>query len=200
MISRVSRSTGLRAFARDERGQFAIIGALLMVPILAIAGLALDYARLHAAQSRLQAAADAAAMAAVGAAGAPAETLERIAADFVAANADGMEVETSTKVDGRRLEVEVKTEVATPLLSVIGTNVTEIRVAASVESPMPLGGGSVRQPVGLNGGADAATNAEYERLRQRIFKALNQLPRAERERLSRKYAEILKRKPARLAR
>jgi hypothetical protein len=200
MISRFLRSTGLRAFACDERGQFAIIGALLMVPILAIAGLALDYARLHAAQSRLQAAADAAAMAAVGAAGAPAETLERIAADFVVANADGMEVETKAKVDGRRLEVEVKTEVATPLLSVIGANFTEVAVSASVESPVPLGGGSIRQPDRVKAGVDGVTDAEFERLRQRIFNALNQLPRAERERLSRKYADILKRKPVRLAR
>jgi len=200
MISGVTKPARAARFLKDERGQFAIIGALLMVPVIAIAGLALDYARLHAAQSRLQTAADAAAFAAVGAAGLPVEQLQRLAADFVAANADGLDVETETKVNGRRLEVEVTSEVATPLLSVIGANVTEIRVTASVESPAPLGGGSIHQTDHARNGSEQASDAEYEKLRKRIYGVLNKLPKAERDRLSRKYADILKGGPVRLSR
>jgi Flp pilus assembly protein TadG len=182
----------VRKFARDERGQFAIIGALLMVPVIAISGLALDYTRLHSAQSRLQSAADAAALAAVGAAGEPVARLQQLAADFVAANADGLDVDTETRVEGKHLEVQVTSEIATPLLSVIGSQSVMLTVTAGIDSPVQLAGGSVI------GGNDAP--ADYERLRRRIAEAMRQLPRAQRERLARKYADILSRRPARLAR
>ncbi len=185
----------LRQFVRDERGQFAIIGALLMVPVIAISGLALDYARLHSAQSRLQSAADAAALAAIGAAGQPVARLQQLAADFAAANADGLNIDTETTVSGKHLEVRLTSEIATPLLSVVGSQSVLLTVTAGIDSPVQLGGGSVVA------GDDVSPDLknDYERLRRRIADAMRQLPKAQRERLARKYADILSRHAARLS-
>lgn len=53
----------LRAFPGDARGNLAIMGALLMVPLSVLAGGATDFARAHQIRSELQEAVDAAALA-----------------------------------------------------------------------------------------------------------------------------------------
>jgi Flp pilus assembly protein TadG len=51
------------AFGRDRCGSVAIIFALLLIPLVSLAGIALDYARATGMKTKLQAASDAAAMA-----------------------------------------------------------------------------------------------------------------------------------------
>ena len=50
----------VRAFARCERGNFGIIFALAAVPVLGVAGMALDYSRISSTRENLQASVDAA--------------------------------------------------------------------------------------------------------------------------------------------
>src|SRR3712207_5572792 len=52
-------------FSRDERGTIAIVFALALVPVLGFAGAAIDYAHATQVRGKLQAAVDAAALAAL---------------------------------------------------------------------------------------------------------------------------------------
>jgi hypothetical protein len=54
----------LRAFLRDSRGVTSLIFSLILIPLLAIAGAALDYSHAYGTRSALQGAADSAALAA----------------------------------------------------------------------------------------------------------------------------------------
>ena len=69
---------------RDERGAVAVMVALLMVPLIAFAAIAIDVAAMWSERQQLQTAADAGALAiaqdcARGACGDPAETAESLA-------------------------------------------------------------------------------------------------------------------------
>ncbi len=55
----------LQTFIRDRTGNFGIISALLMVPLIGAAGLAIDLTNAMTAKATLQAAADAAAVGAI---------------------------------------------------------------------------------------------------------------------------------------
>lgn len=55
----------IRSFAKDKSGQFAVIAAVMSVPLLVAIGVAVDYSRMTPARAELQSAADAAALAAV---------------------------------------------------------------------------------------------------------------------------------------
>ena len=52
-------------FIRDRSGNFGILAALMLVPVIGAAGLALDYTNALSIKGRIQGAADAAALAAV---------------------------------------------------------------------------------------------------------------------------------------
>jgi hypothetical protein len=77
----------LRQFIKDRRGATAITFALLLVPLLGFAGLAVDYSRASNDRSRLQNAADAAALAAASVfTGSNKATAEAKARAFLQAN------------------------------------------------------------------------------------------------------------------
>jgi Flp pilus assembly protein TadG len=55
----------LLAFRRDRRGNVAVIFAIALLPLLAFVGVAIDYSMASRARAKLQAAADAASVAAL---------------------------------------------------------------------------------------------------------------------------------------
>ncbi|MFZ1988638.1 MAG: pilus assembly protein TadG-related protein, partial [Alphaproteobacteria bacterium] len=59
----------LNRFSRNERGNFAIILAIIAIPLMGIVGLGIDLTRAYIAQTRLQNAVDNAALAAAGMSG-----------------------------------------------------------------------------------------------------------------------------------
>ena len=177
-------------FRRAKRGNFAIIFALMLMPVAAIAGLALDYARIRTTQSLLQSAVDAAALAAAGAIGRPDAQVQQLVADFVEANSGGRDVNVETRIDGDQLTVEASTLVPTPLLSVISNPQTLVSFKAVVVREKPKAGGSVSGPgVRQDPGPGAA---EQEAARWNFLKALAKLPPGARARLERKYDAMLR--------
>ncbi|GGK22917.1 TadE/TadG family type IV pilus assembly protein [Salinarimonas ramus] len=76
----------LRRFTEDRSGAVAIALGLVLVPVIGVAGAAVDYTRLSADRAELQRAADAAAIATARAAASPGADLETLADDIVAAN------------------------------------------------------------------------------------------------------------------
>jgi Flp pilus assembly protein TadG len=55
----------MRSFFKNTSGNFGILAALMLVPVIGAAGLALDYSNALTVKTRIQGAADAAALAAV---------------------------------------------------------------------------------------------------------------------------------------
>jgi Flp pilus assembly protein TadG len=62
---RAALQTFLRRFARDQRGNIAVIFAICCVPLISMVGYAIDYSRATQVRSKLQAAADAASVGAI---------------------------------------------------------------------------------------------------------------------------------------
>lgn len=78
----------IRKFFSDRSGNFAIMSAVLALPLVLSAGLAVDYARYSASHRHLQELADAAALALAASKEQNREKLEKMANDVIAANRD----------------------------------------------------------------------------------------------------------------
>jgi Flp pilus assembly protein TadG len=87
----------LLSFLGCRRGNLAIMGALCLVPLILAMGVAVDYTRLVAARSRLQAVADAAALAVASSKETDQTRVRQLAEAFVAAN------QTDESLDGARI-------------------------------------------------------------------------------------------------
>ncbi len=86
MRSKHSAHPFLRRLLRNERGNFAMIMALVAIPLMGIVGLGIDLTRAYIAQTRLQGAVDNAALAAAGLAGQPTATIKQITTNYFYSN------------------------------------------------------------------------------------------------------------------
>ena len=166
-----------RHFLVDRRGNFAVIFAVCIVPIIALAGAAIDYSRIRAAEDKLQDAADAAALAAATSGG-PVSRMQNLAEDFVLANASDYEATVQTTVNQHDLKVEVSTVLALPVLSALGKPEMVISVVSRVESLTPLKGGTV----GYDQTGSARKIAE---LRRKLARLTRNLPYYQRQQIAR---------------
>lgn len=143
----------LHTLARDISGNFGIISALIMTPLVAIAGLAVDVSNAYSTRTHLQDAADAAALGAIAEKSPAVEEAFKMAADGVidvgqqdalklfqsqvSSNAGYTLTTTSAKLTktGRHLEADVffKAEVPTTLLRIIGKNTMTVSGTATAE-------------------------------------------------------------------
>lgn len=121
-------------FGNCQSGSIKTLTALLIVPLFACVGYAIDYTRVTSVRSQMQAAADAAALAARVTGGGTQQTAKAAAEAFAKANAkDMLQVELKTVKatptdDG--FKVELTAEVPTPFASVIGIPKMNIAVAS----------------------------------------------------------------------
>ena len=168
---------GMSGFLADRRGNFAVIFALCLVPVMALVGAAVDYSRMVAAQGELQDAADAGALAAATSGGTEAQR-QRLAEDFVQANAPGRDAVVRTTLNARSLVVEVSANLPLPVLSAFGKSQTVISVTAQVENAAPAGGTTI-----------ILKREDFERrarrLRRNMEQATRHMPRRQRERFRR---------------
>ena len=131
-----------KKFFRNEEGNFAIIGALLLLPVLGVTGAVVDYSRIANAQNRLQVAVDAAAIT-TARSGEDVKDMQQLAADMVVANyGDGVDA-VETTVNTHELIVEAQDIISMSVLATIGKPYVTIHAAAKVASRLPLGGGKV---------------------------------------------------------
>lgn len=122
---------GRRGRGADE-GTVAVLVAISLVILLGMAGLAIDGGRLYAERTRLQAAADAAALA--GAAALPDEPgrARSLAAEYLVRNgvsSDAARIEVDDA--GRSLRVEATVTVPLGLARVLGPEAVPVRAAAT---------------------------------------------------------------------
>lgn len=174
----------IRRFWRDERGNFAIIFSLAAIPVVALAGMALDYSRISAAEDRLQAAVDSGLLAAAGEAGSRTSDMQLLAASFIEANMGDVPVDVKTTIDHHRIRIEASHELALPVLAAIGKPVTEIVVTGELTSAAPLKSNGVALP--------KLSTAQERTLWRRFDRLTRSLPHHERQRLKHKLEAGLK--------
>jgi Flp pilus assembly protein TadG len=117
----------LKSFQKDERGAIAIIFGMALVPVIFFSGIAIDYGRASHAKTVLQAAADAAVVAASNSSGTDAEKMQ-LAANVFAANAGGSGQTPTLSTNNTTGVVSFTTNTrwgnSTATVSVTSTNIT----------------------------------------------------------------------------
>ena len=125
-------------FARDERGNVAVLFGFAVVAVFGIGGMALDYGRASAVRADLQSAADSAVLAAKGNGPDEAAVVRARAEAFVAANAQRLhgvtlsDVEASPTSDGYR--VRLAADVPTTIARVLGVETIPVTVTSEARS------------------------------------------------------------------
>ncbi len=142
----IATARTLRAFISCRRGNFGIIFALAAVPVLGIAGLALDYSRISSAKDRLQSSVDSAIVAAA-ASGAEVAQMQAIVADFVEVNFGEAGVAVKTTINSHDMRVEATYVLDLALMSAVGKPQAQIVAQAELQSESPLRGGAVATPL-----------------------------------------------------
>lgn len=171
-------------FGRCERGNFAIIAALAAVPLFGVAGLALDYARIHSAQDRLPTAVDSAALAAA-ASGEPVNVMQSIVNDFVKANFGDESVDIVTEVGTDTMQVEARYRLDTPILAAAGQPRSDVVARAEIKSPVPLRQNSV------SAGPSEGDAAVIEKAMARFEMYAAHVPAGKRDALRQRFREWL---------
>ena len=127
-------------FARNEAGNFAVMFSLAMIPLVAVAGLAVDYSRTSDMRSKIQSAADGAAMAAAleyrktG----NKDNLSNIAQQYFEANlAGGFATTPQVQLsypDASSIKVNVAYDMPTTISEVLGVKSLPVEVVSQVEA------------------------------------------------------------------
>lgn len=148
------------AFTRDVGGNVALLAAILMLPAVGGAAVAVDYARQSRAHSDLQNVLDAAALA--GAQGDPSTWVAKANAHFDAAirNSEVRDVARSFEVQGQTLKGTAEAHVAASFAAVFSLTRLDVRVetevtrAADGKACIILLDPAARQSFLVNSGAD----------------------------------------------
>ena len=127
-------------FARNEAGNFAVMFSLAMIPLVAVAGLAVDYSRTSDMRSKIQSAADGAAMSAAleyrktG----NKDNLSNIAQQYFEANlAGGFATTPQVQLsypDASSIKVNVAYDMPTTISEVLGVKSLPVEVVSQVEA------------------------------------------------------------------
>lgn len=121
-------------FARDERGNAAIIFALTLVPVAVLAGGTVDYGKVLAERAKLQAAADAAVLAAAQEGGTTAAERTETATRVFNANTRNTNlanVAPHVVVTGDSVTIEAISPVQTPFLNIVNIPTLDASVAST---------------------------------------------------------------------
>lgn len=132
--------TLFKRFLKAEAGTVAITFAMALVPLLAAAGVGIDMARYSHAQTQMQIALDAGAMAGATARGKSNAQRIKIAKDSFTANADmsllsTLKSDVSYKINGGQVKGRVDASMPTTLLAAAGY--TELDIGTSTEVTIP---------------------------------------------------------------
>ncbi|MGL4729854.1 MAG: TadE/TadG family type IV pilus assembly protein, partial [Bosea sp. (in: a-proteobacteria)] len=133
--SKVATGSVLKRFANEQRGSVAIMFALTLMPVLGMAGAAMDYTSASGARAQMAQASDAAALAA---ARAPVTTLaerQKIAEDVFKANMGGKSVnglKIKVKEIPSGIRVDADASVVTKFVSIMGFDKINVGVYSEV--------------------------------------------------------------------
>ncbi len=134
-------------FFNDQRGNVAILGALLILPLLMMVGVAVDYTRIETAKGGMLSSVNHSSIR-------PQAMMSDIPGaetgleNFINANSGRDSAQVNIRIVQDILRIEAQDAIDTPLLSVIGQAVSPIVV--SVEVPVPETKGRVQKASATN--------------------------------------------------
>ncbi|MEM9279304.1 MAG: TadE/TadG family type IV pilus assembly protein [Pseudomonadota bacterium] len=191
----------LQTFYSDRQGNVAIIAAILVLPMLMLAGVGIEYSRISSAEKNLQttvdnAALDAARLFRLG------PRAEQELAAFINANSGRNTAQVRIRVHRDKLRIDARDEIDTPLLSTIGEPKSEITASIEVDgntstgTQRDAGQQSKPKPDNKSNTKQIARLRKIEtRLRQnldQVRKAGSRLPIQTSQRLERKLREQIR--------
>jgi Flp pilus assembly protein TadG len=126
----------LASFARDARGNVALLFALSLIPLLIGVGVAVDYGRALIVQERMQEAADAAGLAIGSWVGLSPDAMKTKAQQYFDANYPANTLGTvgalSVTVDGSDIKVNVSGQVPTTFMQLANINTVDVGASATI--------------------------------------------------------------------
>lgn len=185
-------------FRRDERGNFAVIGALMLVPILATMGAAVDYSKAYGTRSKIQASADTAALAAAMDA-TTVNQFQDLTEAYMAANLPELDLEIAPRTGPDSVEVVVTHRYQTAFLAMVG--ISEIPIEVETEVAIRKFNRAVINPSGdanrtgnntgrINGRSLNQREIQVlEALRDRLIQSVGNLPPRDQERARKRIRE-----------
>lgn len=124
----------VRRLAADARGNFAIVSALLMIPLAMVAGLAVDVTSMNRAKAALQQALDSASLAiARQGMNITDDGAKAIAEEFVASNFDGKTGRIDVKRDGTAVTVSGAATVKLSFASLLGYDDAAVHASSTAD-------------------------------------------------------------------
>ena len=163
-LARASRLTQL--FGRARGGSTAILFAIAIVPIVALAGMGMDYGRAHQAQNDVQTALDAAALIAIkGAASATDSQINQRARQAFTAGikgsmAENVQANASYNRSTSTIDLRAQGSVSTTLLQLIGRP----EIAINVRSQATAGLGKLELAMVLDNTGSMSSNSKIQTL------------------------------------
>ena len=122
--------------SKDEKGSVAVIFVILLIPILAVSGAAVDYSTVLVVREEMQTAADTAALAAIKADKDDDEKMQEIAEEVFNDNLNADRLIDSVEILATRIEggirVDVTSSVNTMFLKLVGIDEFQISVVSEV--------------------------------------------------------------------
>jgi len=174
-------------FVNHEGGNFAVILGLVLVPVMATIGAAVDYSQLYSTKSKMQAAADTAVLAAARDARTVNEFTDMSDA-YLSANLPGIDLEIESKTGPRSVELTIVNRYQTSFLGIVG--MPEVPITINTELAIEkFGRGGIHTGT-QDEAPDASQDREYRKhlkdARRKLLQMANQLPPRDRERVRRK--------------
>ncbi len=154
-------------FLNDKRGNFAVTFGVLLLPIMAICGAAIDYARMYTLHDKMQHAADSAVLAAAHDAN-NSQEFSGMIRSFMSANFEGRDFKIDTILEGGTGKVSISSDLSMTFLSSIGEDEKTITVTAEVSDVNYGSGGSV--------GGSMPTKKDFDQARKDLSKKIGELP------------------------
>lgn len=146
-----SFTNSIRRFKADKSGVVAVQFGLLIIPVVAFVGLAIDYSRALAAREALKQVVDAAAIAGARLPATSSSNRHDAASKMLTASLANMKLQdaqTSIQANNARVLVSANYTMKTNFMAILGT--TELQVAASTSAQSQVENGGVACMVSLN--------------------------------------------------
>jgi Flp pilus assembly protein TadG len=124
----------LRRFLGDRSGNYAMMMAVLMIPLLLAVGLGVDYARYVSAHSHLQELSDAAALAVAASSERDDATLRALASDMIARNKSASRIDnvsvSALDIDDDKVDIGLEGSIPTAFMSLANIRTMDVKASA----------------------------------------------------------------------
>ncbi len=165
-----------KRFFKNEDGNFAVIMALALVPVMGAVGAGYDYSMMATKQVKLQKAADTALLAAARDANSSTE-FYRLAENYFNANYHGKEIEYKAKASPENVSIRINDRYETAVMGIMGIPYLDMEVYSEVAVDK-FGGGSI----GLQNSARSQMLNDLERAEKSMLQQVQNLPYRKQER------------------